>query len=87
MDKQKHRYRLYSETESFKVLYVNGFRTRIYISRRRCRENGKFWVEWRVYARDAIGEFRVGTGYTLAQARNIAITYYDTTTQGEKNHG
>ncbi len=86
MDNEKRKYRLYSETDAFKVLYVDGFRTRIYITRRTCRENGKFWVEWRVYARDAIGKFRVGTGYTLTQARKIAIAYYDTTHK-EINHG
>ena len=86
MDIQKRRYRLYSETESFKVLYVDGFRTRTYITRRSCNVDGKFWVEWRVYSRDAIGEFRVGTGYTLPQAREIAIKYHEST-ERKSNHG
>ena len=86
MDKQKRRYCLYSETESFKILYVDGFRTSTYITRRACRENGKFWVEWRVYSRDAIGEFRVGTGYTLPQAREIAINYHESN-ERKRNHG
>lgn len=86
MDKHKRRYRLYSETESFKVLYVDGFRTHTYITRRTCRENGAFWVEWRVYSRDAIGEFRVGTGYTLPQAREIAINYHESN-ERKSNHG
>ena len=85
MDKQKRRYRLYSETESFRVLYVDGFRTQTYISRRACRENGAFWVEWRVYSRDAIGEFIVGTGYTLPQAREIAINYHESNERKSKN--
>ena len=28
-------------------------------------------------SRDAIGEFRVGTGHTLPQARKIAIEHYE----------
>ena len=85
MDKPKRRYRLYSETESFKVLYVDGFRTQTYITRRTCRENGAFWVEWRVYSRDDIGEFRVGTGYTLPQASEIAINYHESNERKIKN--
>ena len=45
MKNKKHRYRLYSEGEAIKVLYVDGF--------------------------------RVGTGYTLPQARKIAIDHYE----------
>ena len=77
MENKKHRYRLYSEGDTLKILYVDGFRTRTYITRRACNVDGKFWVEWRVYSRDAIGEYRVGTGYTLPQARKIAIEHYE----------
>ena len=77
MENKKHRYRLYSESYTRKRLYVDGFRTDTYITRRPNIVNGKLLVEWRVYSRDAIGEFRVGTGYTLPQARKIAIEHYE----------
>lgn len=77
MDKQKHRYRLYSESDTLKILYVDGFRTSTIITRYTCNVAGKFWVEWRVYSRDAIGAFKVDTGHTLPQARKIAIEHYE----------
>ena len=77
MENKKHRYRLYSESDTLKILYVDGFRTSTIITRCTCNVDGKFWIEWRVYSRDAIGAYRVGTGYTLPKARKIAIDHYE----------
>ena len=78
MKNDKHRYRLYSESDAIKILYVDGFRTSTIITRCTHNVGGKFWVEWCVYSRDAIGAFKVGTGHTLPQARKIAIEYHET---------
>lgn len=75
----KNRYRLVNVTDSFKWLYCGGFKTNVHLTRRVCRENGKFWVEWRVYAKDAAGMFLVGVGYTQKQARQIGIDYIERT--------